>query len=369
MEPDCLSKSQFSGEESGAFLVALLKRALRGRGSDLFIIPGAPVTLKLNGRLVPMTCENLLPEDTYALLRSIYSMAEARAMDTLVASGDDDFSLSVSDIGRFRCNAYRQRGSFAAVLRVVPFGLPNPEDLHIPACVMELAETRRGLVLVTGNAGSGKSTTLACLIDRINRTRGKHIVTIEDPIEFLHPHERSLVSQREVMHDTEGFGKALRASLRQAPDVILLGEMRDYETIHTALTAAETGHLLFSTLHTVGAAKSIDRLIDVFPAQQQQQVRVQLSMVLRAVVSQQLLPCTHGGLIPAFEVMYVNRAVQNMIREGKVYQIDNTIASCSDEGMRTMDADLVRLFEAGSITREDALLYAVQPEVLLHRLR
>ncbi len=368
MDVDCVERVSIVDMGDDAALVELLRRALSLRASDLFIVPGAPVTVKRDGRLLSLTQERLMPKDTRRLILEIYRRTDGRSSDALERSGDDDFSFSIPDVSRFRCNAYRQRGTLAAVLRVVPFGLPDAAALNIPEAVTSLADMRRGLVLVTGSAGSGKSTTLACLIDRINRTRMEHIVTIEDPIEFLYPHRQSIVSQREVAHDTESFATALRASLRQAPDVILLGEMRDYETIHTALTAAETGHLLFSTLHTVGAAKTIDRLIDVFPAQQQQQVRIQLSMVLQAVVSQQLVPGKNGGLFPAFEIMRVNRAVRNMIRESKVHQLDNVIASGAAEGMRAMDADLYRLCASGQIARDTALLYAIQPETLERRL-
>ncbi len=368
MDADCVDKITASTGANDARLAELLCRALKMRASDIFVVPGAPVMLKSEGKLLKLTEKRMSPADAHCFLKGIYRLAGDRALDQLEQTGDDDFSFSLTDVSRFRCSAYRQRGTFAAILRVVPFGLPDAKMLNIPEAVMSLAETRRGLVLVTGNAGSGKSTTLECLIDRINRTRPEHIITIEDPIEFLYPHRESIVSQREVLHDTESFGKALRAALRQSPDVILLGEMRDYETIHTALTAAETGHLLFSTLHTVGAAKTIDRLIDVFPAEQQQQVRIQLSMVLRAVVSQQLIPNRKGGLIPAFEVMIVNRAIQNMIREGKVHQLDNVIFSGASEGMRTMDSDLFRLYSQGFITRDNALLYATQPETLEKRL-
>ena len=368
MDVDRLTPVSIEGLDDETALIELLKLGLSLHASDLFILPGAPVTVKCDGKLVSLTKERMLPRDTSRMIAQIYRLAGTREADSLESTGDDDFSFSLADVSRFRCNAYRQRGTLAAVLRVVPFGLPDADTLHIPAEVMALSEMRRGLVLVTGSAGSGKSTTLACRIDRINHTRMEHIITIEDPIEFLYPHTMSIVSQREVAHDTETFQTALRASLRQAPDVILLGEMRDYETISTALTAAETGHLLFSTLHTVGAAKTIDRLIDVFPAQQQQQVRVQLSMVLQAVVSQQLLPCQKGGRVPAFEVMRVNRAVRNMIREGKVHQLDNVIFSGAAEGMRAMDADLYRLYKEGMISRDDALLYAIQPETLEKRL-
>ena len=240
--------------------------------------------------------------------------------------------------------------------------------MHIPQEILRLADVKKGLVLVTGPAASGKSTTLACLIDRINSNRHGHIITIEDPIEFIHAHKASVLSQREVEHDTKTYQTALRAALRQAPDVILLGEMRDLETIQTALTAAETGQLVLSTLHTVGAAKTIDRIIDVFPANQQQQIRVQLSMVLRAVVSQQLLPTVDGGLEPAFEIMLVKSAIQNMIREGKAHQMDNVIFSGLSEGMRTMDSDIYRLVCEKRVTKETALLFAANPDQLRKKL-
>jgi len=250
------------------------------------------------------------------------------------------------------------------VLRVVSLDLPDPGEMHIPQEVLDLAAVKKGLVLVTGPAASGKSTTLACVIDRVNNTRRGHIITIEDPIEFIHPHRMSVVSQREIEHDTDSYQIALRAALRQAPDVILLGEMRDFETIQTALTAAETGQLVLSTLHTVGAAKTIDRIIDVFPANQQQQIRIQLSMVLRAVVSQQLLPTLDGGLEPAFEIMVANSAIQNMIRDGKAHQMDNVIFSGADEGMRSMDADILRLYRSGCVSAETARLYASNQELM-----
>ena len=234
--------------------------------------------------------------------------------------------------------------------------------------MLGLSAKRRGMVLVTGPAGSGKSTTLSCIIDRINTTTTGHIITLEDPIEFIHPHKGCLVTQREIMNDTKSFAYALRSALRQAPDVILLGEMRDFETIQTALTAAETGHLLLSTLHTVGASKTIDRIIDSFPAAQQAQVRMQLSMVLQAVVSQQLIPSTSGELVPAFEIMVVDSAISNMIREGKTHQMDNVIYAGASQGMVTMDSDILRLYREGKITRQNALLYAMNPEVLAKRL-
>ena len=272
-------------------------------------------------------------------------------------------------LARFRVNTYRQRGSLAAVVRVVAFDIPDWEKLSILPQVMDLAEETHGMILVTGTAGSGKSTTQACIIDQINRTREAHIITLEDPIEYLHRDIKSIVSQREIAIDTEDYLSALRACLRQAPDVILLGEMRDQETIHTAMTAAETGHLLIATLHTKGAVNTIGRIVDTFPAAQQDQIRTQLSMVLRTVVSQQLLPGVDGDLVPAFEIMHTNNAIRSLIREGKVHQIDNAIAAGGrDEGMISMDQSILNLYKAGKITREAALNYADNPEQMSRRL-
>lgn len=345
----------------------ILKLAIARQGSDIFVIPGSEVCAKIAGAVLPITEQKLMPDDTIALLKQVYAL-DSRSMDRLLQGGDDDFSFSLRGVGRFRCNAYMQRNSMAMVLRVVSFSLPSPDAFHIPEPVMALSRIRKGLVLITGPAGSGKSTTLACIIDRINSERHNHIITIEDPIEFIHPHKMSVVSQREIEHDTLSYKTALRAALRQAPDVILVGEMRDFETIQTALTAAETGQLVLSTLHTVGAAKTIDRIIDVFPANQQQQIRVQLSMVLRAVVSQQLVPSSDGALEPAFEIMAVNSAIQNMIRDGKVHQMDNVIYSGAEQGMRTMDGDLERLYRAGRIGYADAVLYATNPDLMTKKL-
>lgn len=336
--------------------------------SDLFLVSGYPLAFKRNNRIEAQQEKKLTPQDTDAFVKGLYELAGDRSLTVFLDSGDDDFSFSLPDLGRFRCNVYRQRGSMAAVLRVVAFSLPDPEQLHIPQTVMDLSEYQRGLVLITGSAGSGKSTTLACVIDKINHSRNSHIITIEDPIEFLHTHDKSIVSQREVSHDTTGYVQALRAALRQAPNVILLGEMRDYETIATAMTAAETGQLVLSTLHTVGAANTIDRIIDVFPSNQQQQIRVQLSMVLQAVVSQQLIPARDGGLVPAFEILQVNPAVRTMIRESRIHQIDNVIASGAAQGMCSMDASLQKLFGQGAISRENALFHAVNPDLLARKL-
>ncbi len=351
-------------------LKSILKKSLDMGGSDIFIVPGSPVTAKVRGKMVNLTEERAMPKDTEALIKETYALANNRDIRFLMEEGDDDFSFAVEQFCRFRCNAYRQRGSLAAAYRVVAFGLPNPKDLEIPDLVMELVNQRNGMILVTGPAGSGKSTTLACMVDRINSTRAGHIITIEDPIEYLHGHKKSLVSQREIPSDVPTFARALRAALRQAPDVIMLGEMRDGETMQTAITAAETGHLLLSSLHTTGAAKTIDRIIDGFPPSQQQQVRIQLSMVLRAVVSQRLVPTLDGNLAPVFEVMNVNSAIQNMIRDGKTHQIDNVIygGSTGQTSMMSMDNELLRLCREKRISRDTALLYAMNQDALRKRL-
>ena len=279
-------------------LLDYLEQAVAEQASDLFIVAGGPVCEKVEGRLRPISGEKVFPAETERLIMGLYDMAD-RSMDAYRATGDDDFSFAVPGMARFRVNAYRQRGSLAAVVRLVAFGIPDYRTLRIPEQVMDLADLAHGMVLVTGTAGSGKSTTQACIIDRINRTREAHIITLEDPIEYLHRDRRSIVSQREIAIDTTDYLSALRACLRQAPDVILLGEMRDHETIRTAMTAAETGHLLIATLHTNGAVNTIDRIIDAFPSTQQSQIRVPLSMVLRTAVSQRLLPAAAGELVPA----------------------------------------------------------------------
>ena len=348
-------------------MIEMLQRAVAMGGSDIFIIPGAPVTVKVNNELEKLTEEKVLPADTEKFIREMYELAH-RDIKHLENEGDDDFSFALLNVSRFRCNAYWQRGTMAAICRIVNFELPHVEKLGIPDIVMNLYTQCSGMVLVTGPAGSGKSTTLACLVDRINENREAHIITIEDPIEYLHRHKKSLVSQREVPNDAATFSRALRAALRQAPDVVMLGEMRDLDTIRTAITAAETGHLLLSSLHTIGAAKTVDRIIDTFPAEQQTQIRVQLSMVLKAVVSQRLIPTLDGKRIPVFEVMTVNPAIQNMIRDGRTHQIDNVIYGGSDKTMLSMDAELARLVREKRITRDIALIYAANPETLAKRI-
>lgn len=345
----------------------LLTAAVEKNASDIYIIAGLAASLRKN-KNIEHEFDRLLPEDTHRLLTQLYAMAQNRSMEQLLATGDDDFSFSVPGLSRFRVSAFKQRGSLAAVIRVIRFSLPDSRQLHIPEAVMELAGIRQGMVLVTGTAGSGKSTTLACLVDRINHDRQSHIITLEDPIEYLHRHDQSIVTQREIGSDTQSYVKALRAALRQSPDIILLGEMRDYETIEVAMTAAETGHLLFSTLHTLGAANTIERIIDVFPANQQRQIAVQLAMVLRAVVSQQLVPALDGSLVPAFEVMMVNPAIRTMIRDSKVHQIDGILATSARGEMFSMDMSLMQLFQKGIISRETALNYAANPEQMAKKL-
>ena len=322
--------------------------------------------LRIDGALAPVTGADALNEEGVEAL--IFSILDEDQKQILLKDKEFDFSFAYGDLGRFRVNAFHERGNLAAALRLIPNEILTIEQLGLPEIVNKFADLPRGLVLVTGPTGSGKSTSLAALVHKINAEQAKHIITIEDPIEFIHAHQKSVVSQREVEHDTESYKTALRAALRQSPNVILLGEMRDLDAIQTALTAAETGQLVLSTLHTVGAAKTIDRIIDVFPANQQQQIRIQLSMVLRAVVSQQLLPTLDGGLEPAFEIMLVNSAIQNMIRDGKSHQMDNVMFAGASDGMRTMDGDIYRLYLEKRISKETALLFASNQELLKKKL-
>lgn len=348
----------------------ILRDAVQRDASDIFIVPGIPLAYKLSGHIaVQETQPVLTPADSEALIATVYELANHRDMKTLKENGDDDFSFSLAGVSRFRVNTYKQRSSLAAIIRVVNFDLPNPQDLGLPSTILDLANRKKGLVLVTGPAGSGKSTTLACIIDQINNTRSAHVITLEDPIEYLHRHKKSIVSQREISTDTTSYLQALRASLRQAPDVILLGELRDHETIATAMTAAETGHLVLSTLHTVGTANTIDRIVDAFPPNQQPQIRIQLAMVLQAVVSQQLIPTAdEQHVVPAFEIMFVNPAIRNMIRENKVHQIDTVIFSSANEGMVGMDTSLLNLYKKGVISKKDALLFSPNPDTLSKKM-
>lgn len=345
-----------------------LQKAITEQASDVFIVAGLPISYRKNGAICQFNDEKLLPADTENILTEIYESAGKRDMKILHENGDDDFSFAIRGLSRFRVSAYKQRGSLSAVIRIITFDLPDAHALHIPDYVLHLGEEGKGMVLVTGPAGSGKSTTLACMIDQINQNQSKHIITLEDPLEYLHQHAKSVVSQREINVDTENYVSALRAALRQSPNVILLGEMRDYETIEVAMTAAETGHLLLSTLHTIGAANTIDRIIDVFPANQQKQIGVQLSTVLNAVVSQQLVPTVDGRMVPALEIMTVTPAIRNMIRDNKIPQIDGIIYSSMKEDMISMDGSLLNLYKEGIISKDTALRYATNADMLSKKL-
>jgi len=347
----------------------IFREAVREKVSDVFIIAGREISFRKDEVIKVYGDTKLSPEDTHELVRQIYDLNPHHSIENLTDDGEDDFSFSIPELSRFRVNTYMQRGTYSAVVRVITFELPKAEELGIPDAMIRMGDYTKGMVLVTGPAGSGKSTSLACIIDHINRNRSAHIITLEDPIEYLHRHNRSIVSQREIGLDTPSYVSALRAALRQSPDVILLGEMRDYETISVAMTAAETGHLLFSTLHTTGASNTINRIIDVFPAAQQRQIAVQLSTVLNAVVSQQLLPAVGGGIVAAFEIMTVTPAIRNMIRDNKVYQIDGVIYSSSAEDMISMDSSLLQLYQNGRITKDTALSHATNPEMLAKRIR
>ncbi len=348
-------------------ITEILQKALDAGAADIFLIAGLPVTFKCNGHQERMPGDRLLPDSIQTLVEEIYDVSH-RTRVNLEQGIDDDFSFSLSQMGRFRVNVFRQRGSLAAVIRVIHFGLPDPVALGIPESVLSLADNKKGLVLITGSAGTGKSTTLACMIDRINRQRDCHIITMEDPIEYIHRHDKAIVTQREISIDTPGYLESLRSALRESPDVILLGEMRDYDTISAALTAAETGVLLFSTLHTSSASNTINRILDVFPANQQQQVKIQLAQILKGVVCQQLVPKIGGGQTAVFEIMKTTTAIQNMIREDKLHQLDSAMQAGAADGMCTMDGSLLRLVKEGKITKETAMISCVHYENMSKRL-
>ncbi len=345
----------------------ILDQATKLGASDIFVIAGRPLTYRAKGKMEPISEEKMLPSDTHEFVTGLYMLAE-RDITAFAQAGDDDFSFAISGISRFRVNTFKQRGSYSAVIRVISFTLPHPSELMIPDAVMNLADTNHGMVLVTGPAGSGKSTTLACLINKINQEQEAHIITLEDPLEYLHRHEKSIVSQREINTDTESYLTALRSALRQSPDVILLGEMRDYETINTAVTAAETGHVIFSSLHTIGASNTIDRIIDAFPASQQQQICIQLASILQAVVSQKLIRSVDGKVVPAFEIMVLTPAIRTLIRERKVHQIDGIIYTSSAENMVSMDTSILKLYKQGIISKETAIDEAANPDMMAKRI-
>lgn len=332
-----------------------LIQSVNEKASDLHITAGEPSILRIDGELMPIGETVLMPADTLELVKEV----TGDRFPELERAGELDFSMGINRLGRFRVNAYRQRGSYGMALRVVHNEIPAMEELGLPPIVADLTRKQRGLILVTGPTGSGKSTTLASMIDLINVERSCHIITLEDPIEYLHKHRRSMVNQREVGSDTQSFANGLRAALREDPDVILVGEMRDLDTISIAVTAAETGHLVLSTVHTMGAASTIDRIIDIFPPYQQPQVRVQLAAVLDGIISQQLIPKkSQKGRVGAFEVMIATTAIRNLIREGKTHQIQSNLQTGAKFGMQTMDNALLALYHQGTISRESALTYS-----------
>lgn len=345
----------------------ILEEAKAAGASDVHITVGIPPKIRVNGKLITLTQYNrLLPADTLEMLLNIMTETQRNRFEE---RGEYDMSFSIPDLGRYRVNVYKQRGSVALAFRLVGTKVPSPEELGVPASVIDLYQRKRGLILVTGPTGSGKSTTLAAIIDKINNCRDAHVITLEDPIEYLHQHKMAMVNQREIGLDTENYANALRAALREDPDVILVGEMRDFETISVAITAAETGHLVLSTLHTIGAASTVDRVIDVFPPHQQQQVRVQFSNVLEAVVSQQLIPTIDGrGRVAAFEVMHANHAVRNLIREGKSHQLTSVMQTNRKQGMMTMDEAIQQLYFAGRISREMAIQFAQDPDNMENKI-
>jgi twitching motility protein PilT len=348
-------------------LEEVLKVAKVAGASDVHLTVGLPPKMRVNGDLINMDFQKMLPPDTQAVADEIMNDKQKAIF---AEKGEFDMSFSIPMLGRYRVNVYHQRGSVAMAFRLVGTQVPSPESLGIPESVIELAQRKRGLVLVTGPTGSGKSTTLAAIIDKINQTRDAHVITLEDPIEYLHQHQMSMVNQREIGIDSGNYANALRAALREDPDVILVGEMRDFETISVAITAAETGHLVLSTLHTIGAASTVDRVIDVFPPHQQQQIRVQLANVLEAVISQQLLPLQDGsGRAAAFEVMMANSAVRALIRDGKSHQLVSVMQTNRKLGMITMDESITQLFQEGKITRDIAVQFAVDPDGMAQKLR
>ena len=341
----------------------LLTIMIERGASDLHITTGTPPQIRLHGKLAPLTqFERLTPQDTQRLAYSVLNEAQKQKFEE---DNELDLSFGIQGLARFRCNVYRQRGAVAAAIRVIPIKIRSFDELGLPPVVEQLADRPKGLILVTGPTGSGKSTTLAAMVDKINNERSEHIMTIEDPIEFVHLHKKCLVNQREVFSDTQSFKNALKYILRQDPDVVLVGEMRDLETISAALTIAETGHLTLGTLHTNSCAQTINRIIDVFPNTQQSQVRAQLSLVLEGVLSQQLIPTADGrGRVMALEIMVTTPAIRNLIREEKIHQIYSALQAGQKFGMQTMNQSLIELVQKRRISREEALNRSMLPEEL-----
>lgn len=344
----------------------MLRVAKEAGASDLHVTVGVPPKMRVNGKLITMDFPKMLPVDTASLLLEIMNEQQRAKFEE---KGEHDMSFSIPNLGRYRVNAYKQRGSVAIALRLVGTQVPSAEELGVPDSVMELYQRKRGLLLVTGPTGSGKSTTLAAIIDKINTNRECNVITLEDPIEYLHQHKQSMVNQREIGLDSQSYANALRAALREDPDVILVGEMRDFETISVAITAAETGHLVLSTLHTIGAASTVDRIIDVFPPHQQQQIRVQFANVLEAIISQQLIPKADGfGRVAAFEVLHANHAVRNLIREGKTHQLLSVMQTNRKMGMIVMDEAITQLYNTGKISKDMAIQFAQDPDAMANKL-
>ena len=335
----------------------LLEECVKLKASDLHLQVGLPPILRVDGALQPISGTKELNETVIEQL--LFATMDEMQREILLKDKEFDFSFAFGDLGRFRVNAFHEKGNLAGAFRLIPNQIKSVAELGMPPVITSFTDYPRGLVLVTGPTGSGKSTTLAALVDKINHEKSRHIITIEDPIEFTHKSRRSVVVQREVHYDTYSFAAALRSALRQDPDVVLIGEMRDLETISSAITIAETGHLVFATLHTNSAAQSLDRMIDVFPSHQQPQVRSQLSNILMAICSQRLVPAIGGGRVVAAEVLIANPAVRSIIREGKTHQLDTVIQTGADQGMQTMDRTLVKLIQTGVITYDNAREYAV----------
>lgn len=345
----------------------LLDEVIKKKASDLHLQVGLPPMLRIDGSLLPVNTAEPLTEEAIETL--IFAILDEDQKQILLKDKEFDFSFAFGDLGRFRVNAFHERGNLAAALRLIPNEITTIEQLGLPEIVNKFAEFPRGLVLVTGPTGSGKSTSLAALIHKINVEQSKHIITIEDPIEFTHKSVKSVIVQREVHYDTYSFSAALRSALRQDPDVVLLGEMRDLETIASAITMAETGHLVYATLHTNSASQSIDRMIDVFPPHQQPQIRAQLSNILMAIVSQRLVPSIGGGRVAAAEILIANPAVRNIIREGKSHQLEAVIQTGAEFGMQSMDKTLVNLVHAGTISYDEARNFAVDIDELDRLMR
>lgn len=352
---------------AGLRIEVLLEEVIKRKASDLHLQVGLPPMIRVDGALSPATGAEVLTEETVETL--IFAILDDDQKQILLKDKEFDFSFAFGDLGRFRVNAFHERGNLAAALRLIPNEMLTIEQLGLPAVVNKFADYPRGLVLVTGPTGSGKSTTLAGLIHKINAERATHIITIEDPIEFTHKSNKSVIVQREVHYDTYSFSAALRSSLRQDPDVVLIGEMRDLETIAAAITIAETGHLVFATLHTNSASQSIDRMVDVFPPHQQPQIRAQLANILMAICSQRLVPTIGGGRIAAAEIMVATPAVRNIIREGKSHQLEAVIQTGAEFGMQSMDKTLVNLIHNGTITYEEARNYAIDIDELDRLMR